>query len=55
MRLRPVPVLLAVGVAATGAILPVTAGRAAGPRVLRVGTWRGIAGTFRSIQAAVDH
>src|SRR5437764_11092078 len=27
---------------------------ATGPRVLRVGTWHGIRGTFRSVQAAVD-
>ena len=25
-----------------------------GPRVLRVGTWRGIKGTYKSVQAAVD-
>src|SRR4051794_6464026 len=24
------------------------------PRVLRVGSWRGVKGTFRSVQAAVD-
>jgi hypothetical protein len=54
MRVRSVPVLLAVGVAATGAVLPATSGRAATPRVLRVGSWHGIAGTFGSIQAAVD-
>ncbi len=40
-----------VGVAALA--LPPAAGGAA-PRVLRVGTWKGIAGTYASIQAAVD-
>lgn len=30
------------------------AGSSTGPRVLRVGSWRGIRGTFNSVQAAVD-
>jgi hypothetical protein len=54
MRLRPVPVLLVVGVASVGAGMPITAVRAATPRVLRVGTWRGSTGPYRSIQSAVD-
>jgi hypothetical protein len=41
----------AVALAATA--LPAPAGGAT-PRVLRVGTWKGIAGTYHSIQAAVD-
>src|SRR4051794_13575016 len=40
-------------VAATVAVVSVPAG-ATGPRVLRVGRWHGIRGTYRSIQAAVD-
>ena len=54
MRLRPVPVLLVVGVASVGAGMPIASARATTPRVLRVGTWRGSTGTYHSIQAAVD-
>ncbi|MDQ1696932.1 MAG: hypothetical protein QOJ03_2285, partial [Frankiaceae bacterium] len=43
--------VLVAGVA--GLLLPAT-GQASGPRVLRVGSWHGIKGTFTSIQAAVD-
>jgi len=55
MRLRPLAIVAltitlgAVGGAAVG--LPATAAPA---RVLRVGSWHGIAGTYGSIQAAVD-
>jgi hypothetical protein len=54
MRIRPVPVLLVVGVASAAAGMPIASVRAATPRVLRVGTWRGSTGPYRSIQAAVD-
>jgi hypothetical protein len=36
------------------AALATSSAHAAGPRVLRVGSWHGIRGTFGSIQAAVD-
>jgi hypothetical protein len=36
------------------ALVPQSAGHAASPRVLRVGSWHGIKGTFGSIQSAVD-
>ncbi|HMC70831.1 MAG TPA: hypothetical protein VKJ07_16860, partial [Mycobacteriales bacterium] len=55
MRPRPAPLMfMAVAVATLGlasAESPVSAGTA---KVLRVGTYKGIAGTFGSIQAAID-
>jgi hypothetical protein len=53
MRLRTAPVLVLAGISAA-AMLPASIGQAAAPRVLRVGTWHGSRGTYRSIQAAVD-
>ena len=45
-----------VGLALVVSALPApAAGAATGPRVLRVGTYRGIAGGFRSVQVAVNH
>src|SRR3954469_10432273 len=55
MRARPlavVPLTLALG--ALGAATVGLPSSAATPRVLRVGTWHGIRGTFSSVQAAVD-
>lgn len=37
-----------------GALLTGASARAAAPDVLRVGTYHGIAGTFSTVQAAVD-
>src|SRR3954467_631253 len=55
MRARPlavVPLTLALGALSAATLgLPSSA---ATPRVLRVGTWDGIRGTFSSIQAAVE-
>ena len=55
MRARPlavVPLTLALG--ALGAATLGLPSSAASPRVLRVGSWHGIRGTFSSIQAAID-
>jgi hypothetical protein len=41
-------------VTAEGGLVAASPGQAAGPRVLRVGVWHGIKGTYHSIQAAVD-
>src|SRR5438105_7399409 len=46
--------LVALALAAVQLVTATPAGAAA-PRVLRVGTYRGIPGQFTSIQAAVDH
>src|SRR3954453_22498385 len=55
MRLRPLAVFpLALTLGALGAAAVGLPSSAATPRVLRVGTWHGIRGTFNSIQAAVD-
>src|SRR3954468_12796302 len=55
MRVRPlavVPLTLALGALSAATLgLPSSA---ATPRVLRVGSWHGIRGTFTSIQAAID-
>jgi hypothetical protein len=45
---------LAVVVTGVAAVLAASPASATGPRVLRVGTWHGIHGTYSSIQAAVD-
>jgi hypothetical protein len=50
MRVLPIAALAALAAAAA---LPSTA--AASPRVLRVGTYKGVRGQYRTIQAAVDH
>ena len=47
-------VCLALGVGILLATLCSVPARAAGPRVLRVGSYHGIAGQFQTIQAAVN-
>ena len=55
MLRRPALVMSVAGavaaLAVASAAAPVSAGTA---KVLRVGSWKGVAGTFASIQAAVD-
>jgi hypothetical protein len=53
---RPVRALATVGLAATTLLAVHTTPASAAPhhRVLRVGTLHGVAGQFRTIQAAVD-
>jgi len=55
MRLRPSAVLMvtaAVGALSAASVALPASGATA--RVLRVGTWHGVAGTYSSIQAAID-
>src|SRR4051794_20365344 len=54
MHVRPRSLIAAILVTGLVVLVVPGSGHAGTPRVLRVGSWHGIKGTFTSIQAAVD-